>query len=75
MSPIVLRSSNIANSKFDTTAPNTANMADVEMTDAPPKTKVTTKAGASGEAEGKKRFEVKKVGLLAAVTCYSAHNI
>lgn len=35
-------------------------MADVEMTDAPPKTK-SSKAGAGGEAEGKKRFEVKKV--------------
>lgn len=38
-------------------------MADVEMTDAtaPPKAK-TSKAGASGElADGKKRFEVKKV--------------
>lgn len=38
-------------------------MADVEMTDAgaAPKTKAT-KVGASGDTEGKKRFEVKKVG-------------
>lgn len=35
-------------------------MADVEMSDAPPKTK-TSKAGPSGDADGKKRFEVKKV--------------
>jgi RING-box protein 1 len=35
-------------------------MADVEMTDAPPKTK-TSKADAA--ADGKKRFEVKKVEL------------
>ena len=34
-------------------------MADVEMTDAP-KLK-NTKAGASGDAEGQKKFEVKKV--------------
>jgi RING-box protein 1 len=36
-------------------------MADVEMTDAAPK--ATKKAvAAGGEADGKKRFEVKKVG-------------
>lgn len=39
-------------------------MADVEMTDAAaaaPKAK-GSKAGASGDVDGKKRFEVKKVG-------------
>lgn len=42
-------------------------MADVEMTDAP-KTK-STKAGASVETGGeKKRFEVKKVGVLCIKT-------
>ena len=50
-------------------------MADVEMTDAPPKSKIS-KAGASGDAEGKKRFEVKKVisstllsSILWTLTC------
>lgn len=40
-------------------------MADVEMTDAPTGTKVA-KAGAGTDvaADGKKRFEVKKVGSL-----------
>ena len=41
-------------------------MADVEMTDAAaaaPKLK-SSKAGASGEAGEKKRFEVKKVSIL-----------
>jgi hypothetical protein len=45
-------------------------MADVEMTDAgaAPKTMKNTKAGASGDAEGKKKFEVKKVcWMLASV--------
>jgi RING-box protein 1 len=36
-------------------------MADVEMTDAPPKTK-TSKADTAADS-GKKRFEVKKVEL------------
>ena len=40
-------------------------MADVEMTDAAasaaPKTKVSTKAAAGGDTDGKKKFEVKKV--------------
>lgn len=41
----------------------TATMADVEMTDAAPK---KAKAGPSGgEVDGKKRFEVKKVGKRA----------
>lgn len=42
----------------------TFNMADVEMTDAGAAPKVkNAKAGASGDAaEGKKKFEVKKVG-------------
>jgi hypothetical protein len=40
-------------------------MADVEMTDAAPK--ATKKAvAAGGEADGKKRFEVKKVGYNSA---------
>jgi RING-box protein 1 len=38
-------------------------MADIDMADAPPaKTKVSSKAGASGDGD-KKRFEVKKVGI------------
>lgn len=38
-------------------------MADVDMTDAPvPKAK-TSKAPAEGSSDGKKRFEVKKVGF------------
>ena len=37
-------------------------MADVEMTDAGAAPKVkSAKAGASGDVEGKKKFEVKKV--------------
>ena len=39
-------------------------MADVEMTDAPPKTKLAKAGASSGDAEGKKRFEVKKVIVL-----------
>jgi len=35
-------------------------MADVEMTDAAPKTKVAK--AAAGDSDGKKRFEIKKVG-------------
>ena len=47
---------------YTTLSTNTsAAMADVEMTDAPPKNK-TSKAGGAGDAEGKKRFEIKKVG-------------
>jgi len=34
-------------------------MADVEMTDAAPKTKVAK--AAAGDSDGKKRFEIKKV--------------
>ncbi|EGP85332.1 unnamed protein product [Zymoseptoria tritici ST99CH_1A5] len=41
-------------------------MADVDMTDAPPKAVATSKAGAKGgEADGKKRFEVKKWNAVA----------
>jgi len=37
-------------------------MADVDMTDVPPPKAKSSKAGASGDvADGKKRFEVKKV--------------
>lgn len=35
-------------------------MADVEMTDAAPKTKVAK--AVAGDSDGKKRFEIKKVG-------------
>jgi RING-box protein 1 len=47
-------------------------MADVEMTDAGAAPKVkSAKAGASGDAvDGKKKFEVKKVGWLR----YEAHS-
>lgn len=38
-------------------------MADVEMTDAAPKTKVAKAAG--GDSDGKKRFEIKKVRQLS----------
>lgn len=58
-------------------------MADIDMTDAPsgsslaPKKalgKVKPSGSAEGGAEGKKRFEVKKVSLIQAVTYfYEAH--
>jgi RING-box protein 1 len=38
-------------------------MADVDMADAPPAKTKAGKAGASGDSD-KKRFEVKKVGIL-----------
>lgn len=44
---------------------SSANMADVEMTDAPPKTK-TSKPDTAADS-GKKRFEVKKVKTHAAI--------
>lgn len=45
-------------------------MADVEMTDAPPKTKVS-KAGPSGDFDSKKRFEVKKVTTTATTLLHT----
>jgi hypothetical protein len=44
-------------------------MADVEMTDAAPKAKKVAPSG--GDADGKKRFEVKKVGYhIHDILCY-----